>query len=53
MFYSTDPLEEERFKQALKKRVVVDFMGAVDWFLGTAFTWKKHENGHLLVMLCQ
>jgi hypothetical protein len=38
VFYSTDPLEEERFKTVLKQRVVVDFMGAVNWFLGTAFT---------------
>jgi hypothetical protein len=53
VFYSTDPLEEERFKAALKKRVVVDFMGDVDWFLGTAFTWKRHSDGNLSVLLSQ
>ena len=37
----------------LKKRVVVDFMGTVDWFLGTAFTWKKHDDGNLSVFLSQ
>ena len=28
-------------------------MGDVDFFLGTAFTWKRHESGHLSVHLCQ
>jgi hypothetical protein len=53
VFYSIDPLEEERFKAALKQRVVVDFMGDVDWFLGTAFTWKRHRDGNLSVLLSQ
>ena len=44
VFYSTDPTKEVRFMDTLKKRVVIDFMGPVDWFLGTAFTWKKHDN---------
>jgi hypothetical protein len=37
----------------LKKKVVVDFMGDVDYFLGTAFTWKRHPDNHLSVHLCQ
>jgi hypothetical protein len=53
VFYSTDPLQEQRFMDALKQRVVVDFMGPVDWFLGTAFTWKRHSDGHLSVLLSQ
>ena len=53
VFYSTDPKQEELFKSELKKRVVVDFMGTVDWFLGTAFTWKKHDDGNLSVFLSQ
>jgi hypothetical protein len=28
-------------------------MGDVDYFLGTAFTWKCHPNNHLSVHLCQ
>eukprot|EP00956_Cyclotella_meneghiniana_P012765 scaffold18160_cov36-Cyclotella_meneghiniana.AAC.4 len=28
-------------------------MGPVDWFLGTAFTWKQHEDGNLSVLLSQ
>lgn len=53
VFYSTDPLQETRFMEALKQRVVVDFMGPVDYFLGTAFTWKRHDDGHLSVLLSQ
>eukprot|EP00956_Cyclotella_meneghiniana_P030923 scaffold79637_cov24-Cyclotella_meneghiniana.AAC.1 len=53
VFYSTDPAQEALFMEELKKRVVVDFMGPVDWFLGTAFTWKRHEDGHLSVLLSQ
>ena len=53
VFYSTDPAQESRFMDDLKQRVVVDFMGTVDWFLGTAFTWKRHQDGHLSVLLSQ
>ena len=53
VFFSTDPKEEKRFMSELKKRVVVDFMGDVDWFLGTAFTWKRHTDGNVSVHLCQ
>jgi hypothetical protein len=52
VFYSTDPTEV-RFMQTLKKRVIVDFMCAVDWFLGTAFTWKKHEDSNSSFFLSQ
>jgi hypothetical protein len=37
----------------LKKEVMVDFMGNVDYFLGTAFTLKHHDSGHLSIHLCQ
>jgi hypothetical protein len=53
VFYSEDPAIEQRFQEDLKKKVVVDFMGDVDYFLGTAFTWKSHDDGNLSVHLCQ
>jgi hypothetical protein len=53
VFFSNDPAAEKRFQEELKKKVVVDFMGDVDYFLGTAFTWKCHPNNHLSVHLCQ
>jgi hypothetical protein len=53
VFYSEDPAAEALFQKELKKHVVVDFMGDVDYFLGTAFTWKRHTDGNLSVHLCQ
>jgi len=53
VFYSTDDAEEARFKKELAARITVDFMGDVDYFLGTAFTWKRREGGHLSVHLSQ
>jgi hypothetical protein len=38
VFYSENPEQEALFMSELKKQVVVDFMGNVDFFLGTAFT---------------
>ena len=53
VFYSADPAEEDRFRAALADRITVEFMGDVDYFLGTAFTWRRHASGHLSVHLCQ
>jgi hypothetical protein len=53
VYFSENPAEEKLFQEALASRIKVDFMGDVDYFLGTAFTWMKHEDGHLSVHLCQ
>ena len=53
VFYSTDPATEQLFRDAMARRITVDFMGEVDYFLGTAFTWKPHPDGNLSVHLCQ
>jgi len=54
IFYSTDPEEEKRFKEELAKHIKVDFMGGVDYFLGTAFTWLCHDkDNHVYVHLTQ
>ena len=53
VFYSEDPAQEEKFRVELAKNIKVDFMGDVDYFLGTAFTWLRHDNGHVSVHLCQ
>ncbi|KAL7517026.1 hypothetical protein ACHAWF_000102, partial [Thalassiosira exigua] len=53
VFFSSNPAEEKLFQQELAKRCKVDFMGDVDFFLGTAFTWRKHDDGHLSVHMCQ
>jgi hypothetical protein len=53
VYYSTDPHEQLHFQEELKKCVVIDIMGPVDWFLGTVFTWKQHDGGNLSVFLLQ
>ena len=53
VFYSTDPAEEEKFKTALESKLKIDFMGDADYFLGTAFTWLRHEDGEVSVHLFQ
>ena len=35
------------------QKIQVDFMGDVDYFLGTAFTWIKKKYGKISVHLCQ
>ena len=54
VFFSEDPNEEDIFKRELSKCTVpIDWMGTVDYFLGTAFNWKRHPNCHLSVLLTQ
>ena len=53
VFYSLDDATELAFQEQLKSFVKVDFMGAVDYFLGTSFTWQHLPQGHLAVHLCQ
>ena len=53
VFYSTDPAKEKLFQLELAKHIKVDFMGDVDFFLSTAFTWLHHDDGHISVHLSQ
>jgi hypothetical protein len=53
VFYSKSTEEEELFKQVLASKIKVDFMGDVDYFLGTAFTWKRLPDDHVSVHLGQ
>lgn len=53
VFYSTNDAEEELFRQVLQSQITVDFMGDVDYFLGSAFLWQRHSNGHVSVHLSQ
>ncbi len=39
VYFSADPAVEEKFQRILKELVTVDFMGTVEWFLGTHFQW--------------
>ena len=53
VFFSTDPTLELLFQTELSKHCNVDFMGDVDFFLGTAFTYRRHRDGNLSVHLGQ
>jgi hypothetical protein len=52
VYFSADPEVERRFEQLLSRLVTVDFMGTVDWFLGTHFQWSCF-NGDVSVHLSQ
>ena len=53
VFYSSDPSQENLFKTLLQEHIQVNFMGNVDYFLGTAFTWLQHTDGNISVHICQ
>ena len=53
VFYSSGPTEEALFKTLFQEHIQVDFMGDVEYFLGTAFTWFKHKDDNISVHLCQ
>jgi hypothetical protein len=39
VYFSADPAVKEKFQHILKELVTVNFMGTVEWFLGTHFQW--------------
>jgi hypothetical protein len=47
-----DPNVERIFEQLLSSLVTVDFIGTVEWFLGTHFQWNKMDD-KVLVHLSQ
>jgi len=53
VYFSEDAAVESRFENILKSDFKIDFMGTVNWFLGTHFKWSEHHDGHLSVLLSQ
>ena len=53
VFYSSDPAQEDLFKTLLQEHTQVNFMGDVDYLLGTAFTWLQHTYGNISVHILQ
>jgi hypothetical protein len=53
IYFSPDPEVEAYFEAALAEKVKVDFMGQVEFFLGVAFQWTRHDDGHVSVHLSQ
>jgi hypothetical protein len=44
IYFSDDPNVERLFERLLSSLVTVDFMGFVEWFLGTHFQWHKTKD---------
>ncbi len=44
IYFSDDPNVECLFEGLLSSLVTVDFMGSVEWFLGTHFQWHKTKD---------
>ena len=53
VYFSEDDEVEKRFERLLAKKIKVDFMGTVNWFLGTHFEWADHADGGLSAHLSQ
>jgi hypothetical protein len=52
IYFSKDPEVKRQFKQLLADLITVEFMGTVDWFLGTHFQWL-YSNYAVSVHLSQ
>jgi hypothetical protein len=44
VYFSKNPEVKRQFKQLLANLVTVEFMGNVDWFLGTHFQWSCTDD---------
>ena len=53
IFYYSDQTQEVLFKILLQEHIQVDFMGDVEYFLGTTFTWIKHKDRNISFHICQ
>lgn len=53
IYFSQNEEVERYFEKALKEKVIVDFMGAVDFFLGIRFDWDMSDMSNLRVKLVQ
>ena len=53
VYYSISDDVEKRFEQILASQFNISFMGVVNWFLGTHFTWRDLPAGELSVHLSQ
>ncbi len=53
VYFSDDDTIENRFESILASNFKISFMGVVNWFLGTHFTWFDHPDGNVSVHLSQ
>ena len=53
VYFSEESAVENRFERLLAAKLKIEFMGTVNWFLGTHFEWSSHQDGDLLFHLSQ
>ena len=53
VYFSTSDDTEQRFEDILASQFAISFMGVVNWFLGTHFTWIDLDDGNISVHLSQ
>ena len=44
VYFSASDEVEAKFQRILSKMIDVEFMGVVEWFLGTQFTWRRDKS---------
>ena len=47
VYFSEDDDVESYFRQALSRKIQVDYMGEAEWFLGVKFDWFQSNDGHV------
>ena len=53
VYFSADKDVERQFELDLQSKLVVDFMGDTEWFLGIKFDWTYRPNGSVDCFLSQ
>jgi hypothetical protein len=53
MYFGTDDATEEWFEAELGRRLVIDFMGDLSYYLGVHYDWGRTPDGRLTVHCSQ
>ena len=53
VYFSEDAAIKKRSKRLLLAKLKAEFMGTVNWFLGTHFEWSSHQDGASLVRISE
>ncbi len=53
VYYSVTDAVERRFEEILAAKFKISFMGVVNWFLGTHFTWLDLPDGEISLHMSQ
>ena len=53
VYFLEETAIKQHFERLLASKIRVEFMGTVNWFLGTHFEWSSHQDGALSCHLSQ